>query len=123
MLVRQERIALVLLLAVTMAILVASVVLTGIDKADLASEYTPRSDEGALVHLQGHVQEIRTTKTGGHVAASVNGTTVFIPADVAETVTLHPGDLISLYGIVQTYRGDREVVVNSPRDIIIQQAP
>lgn len=123
MLVRQERIAIILLCAVSVTILAASVILTGMNKADLASEYTPFSDEGTLVHLQGQVQEIRITKTGGHIAASVNGTPVFIPADVAGTVTLHPGDQISLYGIVQTYRGEKEVVVNSPRDIIIKNAP
>jgi len=123
MLVRQERIAIVLLCAVSVTILAASVILTGMDKADLASEYTPLSDEGTLVHLHGQVHEIRATKTGGHVAASVNGTTVFIPADVAVTVTLYPGDQVSLYGIVETYRGEKEVVVNSARDIIINNAP
>ncbi len=120
MLVRQERIAIVLLCAVSVTILAAAVILTGMDKADLASEYTPLSDEGTLVHLQGQVQEIRATKTGGHIAASVNGTTVFIPAYIAGTITLHPGDQVSLYGIVQTYRGEKEVVVNSPGDIIIK---
>jgi DNA/RNA endonuclease YhcR with UshA esterase domain len=120
MIIQQERIALVLLCVVSMVIIIASIVLTGIDKTDLASEYTPLSREGTLVHLQGQVEEVRATKTGGHIAASVNNTAIFIPADVAGTVTLHPGDLVSLYGVVQTYRGDKEVVVNSPRDIIIQ---
>jgi DNA/RNA endonuclease YhcR with UshA esterase domain len=119
MIIRQERIALILLCVVSVVIITASIVLTGIDKADLASEYTPLSREGTLVHLQGQVEEVRATKTGGHIAASVNNTAIFIPADVAGTVTLHPGDLVSLYGVVQTYRGEKEVVVNSPRDIII----
>ena len=120
MIIRQERIALVLLCVVSAAVITASIILTGIDKADISSEYTPLSREGTLVHLQGQVDEVRATKTGGHIAASVNNTAIFIPADVAGTVTLHPGDLVSLYGIVQTYRGEKEVVVNSPRDIIIQ---
>lgn len=120
MLVRQERIALVLLCVVSASVLAASVILTSMDKADMASEYTPLSDDGTLVHLQGQVQAIHGTKTGGHLAASVNGTAVFIPADVAGMVTLHPGDLVSLFGIVQTYRGEKEVVVNSAGDIIIQ---
>jgi DNA/RNA endonuclease YhcR with UshA esterase domain len=123
MFVRQERIALVLLGVVSVSVLAASLILTSIDKADIASEYTPLSDEGTLVHVQGTVQEIHTTKTGGHIAASVNGTAVFIPADVAGTVILHPGDLVSLYGIVQTYRGEKEVLVNSPGDILIQNPP
>ena len=119
MIIRQERIALVLLCVVSVVVVTASIILTGIEKADLASEYTPLSREGTLVHLQGQVQEIRTTQTGGHIAASVNGTAVFIPADIAGTIFLHHGDRVSLYGIVQTYRGEKEVVVNSPGDIII----
>jgi DNA/RNA endonuclease YhcR with UshA esterase domain len=119
MIVRQERIALFLLCVVSVVVIAASLLLTGIDTAEMASEYTPLSREGTLVHLQGPVEEVRATKTGGHIAASVNGTAVFIPADVAGTVTMHPGDLISLYGIVQTYRGEKEVVVNSPVDIIV----
>lgn len=122
MLLRQERIALLLLFGVTAAVLAASAILTNIDKANLASEYTPLSDEGTLVHLQGQIEEIHTTKTGGHMAASVNGTSVFIPADVAVKITLHPGDMVSLYGVIQTYRGEREVVVSSPGDIIIRES-
>jgi DNA/RNA endonuclease YhcR with UshA esterase domain len=122
MIVRQERIALVLLCVVTVVVITASIILTGIDKADMASEYTPLSREGTLVHLQGQVQEVRATKTGGHIVASVNNTAVFIPADVAGTITLNPGNLVSLYGIVQSYRGEKEVVVNSPRDILIQNS-
>jgi hypothetical protein len=122
MLLRQERNALLLLFVVTATVLTASAILTNIDKADIASEYTPLSDEGTLVHLQGLVEDIHTTKTGGHIAASVNNTSVFIPADVAGKITLHPGDRVSLYGIVQTYRGEREVVVSSPGDIIIRES-
>ena len=122
MLLRQERIALLLLCGVTAAVIAASVILTNIDKADLASEYTPLSDEGTLVHLQGQVEEIHTTKTGGHIAASVNGTSVFIPADVGGKITLHPGDRVSLYGVVQTFRGEREVVISSPGDIIVRES-
>jgi DNA/RNA endonuclease YhcR with UshA esterase domain len=122
MLLRQERIALLLLCGVTAAVLAASVILTNFDKADLASEYTTLSAEGALVHLQGQIEEIHTTKTGGHITASVNGTSVFIPADVAGKITLHPGEKVSLYGVVQTFRGEREVVVSSPGDIIIRES-
>lgn len=110
----------ILLCIVSAVILTTSVILSGIDKSYLASDYHPLSDEGALVRLAGTVEELRITKTGGHIAASVNGTSVFIPADVAEKVSLHEGDIISLYGVVQTYRGEKEVVVNSPEDITIR---
>jgi len=47
---------------------------------------------------------------------------VFIPADVAGEISLDEGDQVSLYGIVQTYRGEREIVLNSKDDISILNA-
>ncbi len=119
MLVRQERIAFLLLCFVSISIIAATMLLSGIDKSLLASDYNLRSDEGSLVHLEGEVKEVHLTKTGGHILATVNGTAVFIPADVAGEIVLGEGDLVSLYGIVQTYRGEREVVLNSYDDITI----
>jgi len=122
MLVRQERIAFMLLCFVSVSIVTASFILTGIDKSILASEYNPRSDEGSLVHVEGEVKEVHMTKNGGHILARINGTAVFIPADVAGEISLDEGDQVSLYGIVQTYRGEREIVLNSKDDISILNA-
>ena len=119
MLVRQERIAFLLLCFVSVSIIATTFILSGIDKSILASDYTPRSDEGSLVHLEGEIKEVHTTKTGGHILATINGTAVFIPATIAGEVVLLEGDYVSLYGLVQTYQGEREVVLNSLSDITI----
>ncbi len=35
--------------------------------------------------------------------------TIFIPAQIAQELTLRKGDSISVYGVVQTYRGKKEI--------------
>jgi DNA/RNA endonuclease YhcR with UshA esterase domain len=45
--------------------------------------------------------------------------TIFVPAQVAQGLTLQRGDTISVYGVVQTYRGKKEIVVNSFQDIMV----
>jgi len=123
MLLRQERIALILLCIVAGGLIIVSAVLAGVDNATLATEYTADARDGIFVHLNGVAGEVRTTQTGGHIIASVNGTKVFIPSDTARDVALKPGDQVSLYGIVQTYRGEREIVVNSHTDITVLSTP
>ena len=123
MLLRQERIALILLCIVAGGLIIVSAVLAGVDNATLATEYTADARDGIFVHLNGVAGEVRTTQTGGHIIASVNGTKVFIPSDTARDVALNPGDQVSLYGIVQTYRGEREIVVNSHTDITVLSTP
>ena len=119
MLLRQERIALILLCIVAGGLIIATAILAGVDNATLATEYRADARDGIFVHLNGVAGEVRTTQTGGHIIASVNGTRVFIPSDTARDVALKPGDQVSLYGIVQTYRGEREIVVNSHTDITV----
>jgi len=41
---------------------------------------------------------------------------------VVQVVSLQKGDRISVYGIVQTYRGKKEIVVNAAEDIRILPA-
>ncbi|HIH27999.1 MAG TPA: hypothetical protein HA256_08560 [Methanoregulaceae archaeon] len=119
MLLRQERIALFLLCIVALGLVIATAILAGVDNATLATEYRADSRDGIFVHLSGVTAEVRTTQAGGHIIATVNGTKVFIPSDTARDVALNPGDQVSLYGIVQTYRGEREIVVNSHTDITV----
>ena len=123
MLLRQERIALFLLCIVALGLVIATAILAGVDNATLATEYRADSRDGIFVHLSGVTAEVRTTQAGGHIIATVNGTKVFIPSDTARDVALNPGDQVSLYGIVQTYRGEREIVVNSHTDITVLSTP
>lgn len=117
MLLRQERMAFCLLVAVAIGISLGSLILPGIDKGSLAREFEKNQTDGTLVWIEGTIDELVWTKTGGHLTARINGTTVFIPAGVAENLTLHKGDRILAYGIVQTYRGEKEIVVQEARDI------
>ena len=50
---------------------------------------------------------------------SVNNLSIFLPAQVGQAVPLQKGDTISVYGIVQTYRGKKEIVISSKKDIFV----
>jgi DNA/RNA endonuclease YhcR with UshA esterase domain len=56
------------------------------------------------------------TKNGGHVIFQINNVSVFIPGQIASDMTLHTGENISVVGVVQTYQGKKEVVVQSGSD-------
>jgi DNA/RNA endonuclease YhcR with UshA esterase domain len=117
MLLRQERLAFVLLVIVAIGIILGSIALAGIDKGTFAKDFSPMQPEGSLVRIDGIVEELRWTQTGGHLNARVEGTQVFIPAAVAKKITLRKGDHVLIYGIIQTYRGEKEVVVQNAGDV------
>jgi DNA/RNA endonuclease YhcR with UshA esterase domain len=117
MLLRQERLAFVLLVIVAIGIILGSIALAGIDKGTIAKDFSPMQPEGSLVRIDGIVEELRWTQTGGHLNARVEGTQVFIPAAVAKKITLRKGDHVLIYGIIQTYRGEKEVVVQNAGDV------
>jgi DNA/RNA endonuclease YhcR with UshA esterase domain len=117
MLLRQERLAFVLLVIVAIGIILGSIALAGIDKGTFAKDFSPMQPEGSLVRIDGIVEELRWTQTGGHLNARVEGTQVFIPAAAAKKITLRKGDHVLIYGIIQTYRGEKEVVVQNAGDV------
>ncbi|NLD57649.1 MAG: hypothetical protein GX651_05905 [Methanomicrobiales archaeon] len=119
MLGRQERTALCLLLAVTVAVTAGHIILTVIGKEPFARPFTNTSADGELVFFEGIIDEVTTTRSGGHVNLRIQDTPVFIPAQVARGIPLTRGEKIFLYGIVETYRGEKEIVVNSAGDIRI----
>jgi DNA/RNA endonuclease YhcR with UshA esterase domain len=45
--------------------------------------------------------------------------TIFVPVQIAQNLTLKKGDSISAYGVVQTYRGEKEIVISSVKDISV----
>jgi len=116
---RQERIALLLLVAVTLAVLAGHLILSSVGKAPFAHPYSNASHEGELVLFQGVVGRVTHTQTGGHLILEVEGHTIFVPASAARGHTFRIGDFISLYGTVQTYRGEREIVIQDGVDIWI----
>lgn len=113
----QERTAILLLVAVAGIAIGAHLVLGFIGKHPFASDYSNSSADGELVSTHGTIGEVMVIKNGGHLILVVDNVTVFIPAHVAGSVSYAKGQNIMLYGTVQTYRGEKEIVVNSAGDI------
>jgi hypothetical protein len=117
--VRQERIALLILCGVGAAVFIGGLVLEGIGKGAFAEKYGSASGDGTLVTFEGRIDNITTTKTGGHSVLSISGTKVFLPETITRSVKLSKGDRIRIYGIVQTYQNEREILISSPGDIVV----
>lgn len=117
MLGRQERMAILLLFGVAVVVIAAHGVLTTLGKQPFARPFTPATSDGELVSFEGTIENAALTKNGGHVTLLVNNLTVFVPAQVAQGVAFRKGQRVSLYGIVETYRGEKEIVVGSAGDI------
>jgi len=116
---RQERVAILLLVGVAIAVIVAHFILAGLGKQPFARPFTNTSSDGELVVVNGQIDQITLTKSGGHMTVSVNNLSIFLPAQVVQAVPLQKGDTISVYGIVQTYRGKKEIVVSGAEDVCI----
>jgi DNA/RNA endonuclease YhcR with UshA esterase domain len=119
---RQERVAILLLVGVALAVIAAHVILTGFGKQPFARPFTNTSPDGELVVVEGKIDQITLTKNGGHMTVSVDNLSIFLPAQVVQEVPLQKGDTISVFGIVQTYRGKKEIVVNTAEDVRILPA-
>jgi len=117
MLTRQERNAYILLALVTLAVVAGSILIESIGKSTFSTRFTSNSADGTLVQLEGNVDRLVVTKNGADLILEVNGTSVFIPASSARGVSLTKGDAVMLYGVVQTYRGEKEIVIQQPGDI------
>jgi len=114
---RQERLALLMLVGVVILVVAAHLILENTQKRSFASPFSEISRDGDLVYLSGMIDHLVITKTGGHVIFQINNVSVFIPGQSASDITLHTGENISVVGIVQTYQGKKEVVVQSGSDI------
>jgi hypothetical protein len=119
MLERQERTALFLLVCVVAIVLTAYLLLDAFAKPMAASPYSEDAEDGALVFLEGSIETMTVTKTGGHLLLTIKGVPIFVPAGVAGGINTTTGDAIAVYGTLQTYNGKKEIVVNSPGDIRI----
>jgi hypothetical protein len=114
---RQERVAILLLVGVAIAVIVAHVMLAGLGKQPFARPFTPSSSDGELVVVEGQIDQITLIKNGGHMTVNVNNLSIFLPAHVVQAVSLQKGDRISVFGVVQTYRGKKEIVVSAAEDV------
>jgi DNA/RNA endonuclease YhcR with UshA esterase domain len=116
---RQERVAILLLIGVALVVIMAHFMLAGLGKQPFARPFTNSSSDGELVVVEGQIDQITLTNSGGHATVRVNNLSIFLPAEVIQAVSLQKGDRISVYGVVQTYRGKKEIVVNAAEDIRI----
>jgi len=117
MLEKQERIAVLILFVVLITCGFGTWILDGMGKEPFARNYTPQSPEGSLVEWQGVVQKATSAGSGISIL-TVGGVQVFLSSTV-EMTQIREGDLVSLYGKVQTYKGKREILVSDPADIRI----
>jgi DNA/RNA endonuclease YhcR with UshA esterase domain len=116
---RQERVAILLLLSVACTVITAHLVLGTLGKQPFARPFTNNSADGELVIVGGTIDQITITKNGGHMNVYLANITIFVPAQFAQELTLQKDDAISVYGVVQTYRGKKEIIISSGKDITI----
>jgi len=114
---RQERVAILLLIGVAVAVIAAHLILGSLGKQPFSKPFTNNSADGELVHVEGTIDQVALTRTGGHMTLQIKNLTIFIPAQAARDLTVKKGANISVYGIVETYRGKKEIMVSSAEDI------
>jgi DNA/RNA endonuclease YhcR with UshA esterase domain len=122
MLQKEERIIIVLLITSLAALSICYLLPAAKGEAH---EYSNSSKIGERVYVSGVVDVKRPTKTGGSLIIELysNSTKIklFIPksvnaSDLAKRIKV--GDRIRAYGVVQEYKGEREVVINNANDVI-----
>jgi len=116
---RQERVALLLLLGVACTVIIVHLMLTTVGKQPFAQPFTNNSADGELVFVGGTIDQIIITKNGGHMNLYIDAITIFVPAQIAQELTLQKGDSITVFEVVQTYRGKKEIVISSGKDISV----
>ncbi|WP_048149575.1 hypothetical protein [Methanolacinia paynteri] len=111
---KEEKIGLMLLLAVIAISGVIFIVLDNAGKESFASAYSPSSEIGDLVSYDGEADEIIYTNTGGHLIVKSGNITIFIRNGAG--LDPEPGMLIHTVGTVDIYNGEREIYVSEPAD-------
>jgi len=118
LLCREERIGASLLAAVTLTLLVAGLIIEAAGPGAFAVEFTGDAGDGTLVVHTGTLEDIRKTETGGHLVLVVGGVRVFVPASAVPTDLPEKGESVRVTGTVQTYQGEKEIVVRNSGDIV-----
>ena len=114
---RQERIAVLLLIGVAIAVIAAHLILGSMGKQPFSKQFTNNTADGELVQIEGTIDQVTLTRTGGHMILEIDNLTVFVPSQSARDLTVTKGTNVSVYGIVETYRGKKEIMVSSAEDI------
>jgi uncharacterized protein YjdB len=119
MFVSQERLTLLLLLGVIGLVVVIHLVITALGPGYFAHPFSSEAHEGDQVSLQGAVGSVAWTGTGGNLLLTINGTTVFVPAETAVAIQVQKGEEVRIIGTVQVYQGKKEVMVEDSEGIRI----
>nr|WP_320162514.1 hypothetical protein [uncultured Methanoregula sp.] len=114
---RQERMAVLLLVGVAAAVISAHLVLTYLGKQPFARPFSESSADGELVYTEGQIDQITLTKDGDYALIRIGNTSLFTQSQHIRSLGLQKGDRLSVYGVVQTYHGKKELVVNAADDI------
>ena len=118
MLTPPERHAILILAGVIAALVLFHLGVTVLFPDGGAIPYTPDTADGSPVPFCGTVEELTLTRTGGHLIVNVSGTDVFVPGG-GFGLSLLRGDKVTVRGIVDTYAGKKEIIVNDPADIVV----
>jgi hypothetical protein len=111
---KEEKLAILLLIAVTAASGTIFLLLDSAGKESFASPYGPSADTGDLVFYEGDVDEIIYTRTGGHIIVKSGNNTIFIRNGAVQEISGEPGLMIHAVGTVENYEGEREIYVSDP---------
>ena len=114
---RQERLAILLLVGVAIVVISSHLCLTYLGKQPFAHRFSESSADGELVYTEGQIDQITLTQGGDYAIIRLDNTTLFMQSQHVRTLGLQTGEKISVYGIVQTYHGKKELVVNAAEDI------
>lgn len=118
MLERQERQAVLILVAVLIICGIATLALERVGKAPFAQPYDSQLPDGTLVAWEGIIQKITPVSQGSSLIMDVGGVTVFVSSPPVP-VSPAEGDRIALYGVMQTWKGKKEILVSEGTDIRI----
>ncbi len=117
---RQELVPILILAGVTLVCICGSLILETVGRESFAEPYTPSLPDGTLVSWSGTVSGVTPVSSGDHLILTVNGVPVFIPSPYGLQIPA-VGEIVSVCGVVQTFRGKREILVEDPADVRIRQ--
>ena len=106
-----------ILICTTIAIFIVYAAIELQGREVFAGEFNSTKADGSLVKLNGVAEKVVNTEEGGHAIMNIDGVKVFVPANALPEEGIKDGDHLLLYGTVQTYRGEKEVIVGSAKDI------
>lgn len=127
MMQKEEKMVFVLLLMALGSLAVAFWAFSSDDGSDdniSDSEFQEEYDAGISALVEGLVQEIKPTKSGGHILITIDSspTPIFISRQAgAEKLleVLKRGDRIRAKGMQRDYQGQKEIDVTRPSDVKI----